>query len=297
MQLSKLLIISYFALAASVGASTSAPPITPSISFTPLPPCTLGGNAACGSGSVCTPVTNCIGQCYAGVSHPTVLPTNNLPITATGATCQVGWPPAYNGCSTGSYCAPTVTCAGLCLNTEPLPPATTTTPPISTPPPSTFVPPSPYNCVVDEFDSTAGCATSSFCTPVGPCYGICTTTTAPYGMGSECMVLNGEDCGPNAFCSQNAGCGGTCTALPKTTTHTTPATTHKTKTEKSSSTQSRPAPSGTTCGWIYINCESDYDCVDQDREIVGVGEAGVCVKNNQLRRRYMAGRYFGAGDE
>ena len=296
MQPSKLLIISCFAFAATVGASTSVPPVvTPSsVSFTPLPPCTIGGNAACGTGSVCTPITNCIGQCYAGISSPTVLPTSNIPITATGPTCQVGFPSGYNGCSSGSYCAPTQTCAGLCINTEPLSPAST--PPISTPPTSTpsLSPSSPYNCVVDEFDMTYGCPTSSFCTPVGPCYGLCTTTTAPYGIGNGCQVLDGDDCGPNAFCSQNAGCGGTCTALPHTTS-VTPTSTLKT-TPKSTSTQSAPSPAG-TCGWIYIPCESGYKCVNQQGENCGVGEAGHCVPDHQGRRRHLAGRSFDAAEE
>lgn len=291
MQSSKLLIFSCFALAATVGASTSVPPVlTPSISFTPLPPCTLGGNAACGTGSVCTPITNCIGQCYSGISSPTVLPTSNIPVTATGATCQVGFPSNQNGCSSGSYCLPTQTCAGLCLNTVPLPPATTTTPPTSI-----LTPSSRYGCVVDEYDITAGCATSSFCTPVGQCNGLCTTTTAPYGIGAECMVLDGDDCGPNAFCSQSAGCEGTCTAFPITSTHTSPTTTPKT-TPKSTSTQSSPSPSG-TCGWVYIPCKSGYKCVNQQGANCGVGEAGHCVPDHQGKRRYLAGRYFDAAEE
>ena len=309
MQPSKLFIFSCFALAATVGASTSIPPvITPSISFTPLPPCTLGGDASCSTGSVCTPITNCIGQCYSGVSSPTILPTSNIPVTANTPvyTCQVGFPSDQNGCSSGSYCLPTQTCAGLCLNTVPLPPATTTTLPttlVSTPPsgittPPTSIPSTRYNCVVNEYDSTQGCPTSSFCTPVGePCYGICSTTTYPYSIGTGCIIYS-DDCGPNAVCSQNAGCEGTCIAGPPPTitgVDFTPTTTPKT-TPKPTSTQSVPSPSG-TCGWVYIPCASGYKCVNQAGENCGVGEAGHCVPVHQGKHRFLAGRYFDAGEE
>ena len=394
MQASKLLVFTCFALAATVGASTSIPPvITPSISFTPLPPCTLGGDASCSTGSVCTPITNCIGQCYSGVSSPTILPTSNIPVTATTPvyTCQVGFPSAQNGCSSGSYCLPTQTCAGLCLNTVPLPPATTTTLPttlVSIPPsgittPPTSIPSTRYNCVVNEYDSTQGCPTSSFCTPVGePCYGICSTTTAPYSIGTGCIIYS-DDCGPNAVCSQNAGCEGTCIAIPAPTTTPptsvsstryncvvnefdvtqgcptssfctpvgepcygqcttttapysvgttaclvlsndcganafcsqnagcqgtcvagppptitgidfTPTTTPKTTT-KPTSTQSVPSPSG-TCGWVYIPCGSGYKCVNQAGENCGVGESGHCVPVHHGKHRFLAGRYFDAGE-
>ena len=310
MQPSNLLIFSCFALAATVGASTSFPPVpTPSVSFTPLPPCTLGGDASCSTGSVCTPITNCIGQCYSGISSPTILPTSNIPITATTSvnTCQVGFPSGQNGCSPGSYCLPTQTCAGLCLNTVPLPPATTTTLPttrVSTPhsgitTPPTSIPSSPplSYCVFNEYDITQGCPTGSICTPDAPCYGICSTTTAPYSIGTGCIVL-GDDCGPNAVCSQNAGCEGACIAAPPTTitdTYITPTTTPKT-TPKPTSTQSVPSPSG-TCGWVYIPCGSGYKCVNQAGQNCGVGESGHCVPIRQGKHRFLAGRYFDAGEE
>ncbi len=372
MQPSKLLIFSFFALAATAGASTTIPPVpTPSsVTFTPLPPCTLGGDASCGTGSICTPITNCVGHCYSGSSTPTVLPTSNIPITAT-LTCQVGFPDA---CFPGSYCLPTQTCAGLCINTVIPPPATTTTLPttppsgITTPPtsilstyhqcavnyydstqgcptssfctpvgpcggycstttppysigtgcqifgtgcgpnavcsqfagcegtciaipptttPPTSIPSSRYGCVVNEYDSTQGCPTSSFCTPVGQCGGICSTTTPPYSMGTGCQIY-GTDCGPNAVCLQFAGCDGTCVPIPPTTTpKTTPTPT---------STHSVPSPSG-TCGWVYLPCPSGYKCVNQAGENCGVGESGHCVPVHQGKHRFLAGRYFDAGEE
>lgn len=312
MQSSKLLIFSCFALAATVGASTSFPPVpTPSsVSFTPLSSCTLGGDASCSTGSVCTPAGICIGRCYSGISSPTILPTtSNIAITTSTPvnTCQIGVPANENGCSSGSYCLPTQTCPGLCINTVPLPPMTTTTVPttlpstppsgITTPPTSSFSAPSVSFCVYDQDDTTEGCPTSSVCTPIQPCDGICFTTTSPFSVGTGCTVL-ANDCGPNAYCSQNAGCEGACIASPATTitdTYITPTTTPKT-TPTPTSTLSVPTPSG-TCGWVYIPCGVGYKCVNQFGVNCALGESGHCVPVRQAKHRFLAGRYFDAGEE
>ena len=297
MQPSKLISFSCFALAATVSASASFPPVpTPSsVSFTPLPPCTLGGDASCSAGSVCTPAGICIGQCYSGVSSPTILPTNNIPITATTSvnTCHIGFPSDQNGCSSGSYCLPTTPCPGLCLNTVIPPPPTTTT--VLT---TTYSgPPPPPSCAYDQFHSTSGCPPSSECTPDATCYGVCTTTTSPYNIGTQCVVLGGG-CGSNAICSQTAGCAGACIAIPPTTitdTYITPSTTHKT-TPKPTSTQSVPQPSG-TCGWVYVPCATGYKCVNQQGQNCGVGESGHCVPVHQGKHRFLAGRHFDEAEE
>lgn len=291
MQLSKLISFSCFALAATVSAS-SPPVITPTVSFTPLPPCTLGGDASCSSGSVCTPAGICIGQCYSGVSSPTILPTNNHPITATTSvnTCHIGFPSDENGCSSGSYCLPTTPCPGLCLNTVVPPPPTTTTVSLTT----YSNPPPPPSCAYNEFDSTSGCPPSSECTPVATCYGVCSTTTSPYAIGTQCIVLGG-DCAAGATCSQTASCAGACIGIPPTTitdTYITPSTTHK--------TTPKPTSTSATCGWVhrvYVPCATGYKCVNQQGQNCGVGQSGHCVPVHQKKHRFLAGRYFNEAEE
>lgn len=199
-----------------ISSSSTPPPITPTTTVPPLPSCTIGGDASCSSGSSCTPLANCYGFCHSGISSPTILApataTYPPPQTTASNVCIVGRPANDNGCPTNSYCLPTQTCAGLCLNTVIPPPPTTTTflttqTPPTTPPtiPYTTISGTPYaTCIWEQpgLYATPPCPDpSSSCSPTPSCGGQC-YTTAP-GIATTCTV--------GGFCAANAG-GGRCQA-------------------------------------------------------------------------------------
>ncbi len=222
-----LLIFSTFALATSpISPSTTFSILfTPTTTFNPLPSCTIGGDASCSSGSVCTPISNCYGFCHRGISSPTVLPPATTapppPDNKAVNVCEVGWPANYNGCSAHSYCLPTQTCAGLCINTFIPPPPRTTTLPSTLPPtiPYTTISGTPYaTCVWEQpgLYATPPCPDpASSCSPTPSCGGQC-YTTAP-GITTTCTVghscarkAGGGECQPYIATCNTAGCPGMC---------------------------------------------------------------------------------------
>lgn len=159
-------------------------PFTPTTTFSPLPSCTIGGDASCSYGSVCTPLANCYGFCHSGISSPTTLPTATNPApppyTTASKACFIGRPVYDGGCPTHEYCLPTQTCPGLWINTLPLPPGTTMTLP-TTPGPSS--------------SSVKLTSMATLSGPTATRSGTCGWMYIPCWNGYQCVNSYGKKCG------------------------------------------------------------------------------------------------------
>ncbi len=246
----------------------------------------------------------------------------------------MGRPANDNGCPTNSYCLPTQTCAGLCLNTVIPPPPTTTTFLTTQTPPYTTISGTPYaTCVWEQpgLYATPPCPDpSSSCSPTPSCGGQCYTTapgiTTTCTLGASCAAnagggkcqpyiatcntagcpgmcpttacsISGNQCPTEAICSQTEYCSGICIPTSPATVTGTVVTPSSSGQLTSTATLSGPAPSG-TCGWVYVPCGNGYKCVNSKGKDCKLGDSGHCVPDQEKKKpRFLAGRYFDEGLE